>query len=121
MYEEFTQGKKITHRLRIIDPELYIYKSYLIDAIAENIRKKADLDNWVRVTNVVNIPLSNIGYLDLCEFWRAALLKATNAFIKEQNDAQKETLRSLENKMSKETQTGSPFDRLPKPNLGSYS
>lgn len=119
---ERTLIPKLIYRLRIIDPDIYIYKARLIDAIGENIRIQADLDNWVRVSNVIQMPLSQgVGYLDLCEFWRAALLKATNAFIKEQNDAQKEVMRSIESKMEKDVQHRSMFDTIPKPNLSSYS
>jgi hypothetical protein len=89
-------------------------KALIIDAIADNIRKQAHLDDWIRVANICNIGLlDGFGFLDLCEFWRTALLKSINDYIKQQNDSQKEVMRSIESKMDKDISHNSVFSSIP--------
>lgn len=103
---------------RILEAEFYILKANSREAIAENIRQQAQLDNWIRVASISHMDLfAGMGYLDLCEYWRLAILKALNDYIKQQNDSQKEVMRSIEGKMEKDVPYRSVLDSIPKSSL----
>jgi hypothetical protein len=98
------------------DPYLLVYKRNLIETVANNIRQKAGLDIWIRVSNVCNLNLG-IDFLDLDDFWKEAIKQSAEEMIKEQNDASKDMLRSLESKIEAEKPHKSAFDSIPRPNF----
>lgn len=107
------------------DNTLEVYKHYyelaqarpsLREAIGTNIRNKASLDLWLRVSNITSLDLG-LNFFDLDEFWLEALRLATEDFIKEQNDASKKVLKDIEAKMDSGPQHRSVFNEIPRPNM----
>lgn len=98
------------------DPYLLVYKKNLIETIATNIREKAGLDIWVRISNACNLHLG-LDFLDLDEFWKEAIKQSAEEMIKEQNDASKEMLQALESKIESEKPHQSAFNSIPRPNF----
>lgn len=100
--------------LPIPDPDLIIYRKNWIEAISKNIRKHAQLDNWVRASNTCNVPLG-INWLDMDELWLTAVSMSIDEFIKEQNKASTEHLNQMQNKLESLKPYQSPMDSIPKP------
>lgn len=100
--------------LPIPDPDLIIYRKNWIEAVGKNIRDKALLDNWVRVSNSCNVPLG-INWLDMDDLWLEAVSSAVNDFVKEQNKASSEHLNQMQSKLEALKPYQSPMDSIPKP------
>jgi hypothetical protein len=102
--------------LPLPDPDMIIYRHNWVKAIAANIRDKAQLDNWVRVSNCCNIPLG-IDWLDMDELWLTAISTAVDEFVKEQNKASSEHMQQMQSKIEALKPYQSPMESIPKPHF----
>jgi len=98
------------------DPNISYYFSLLLEAIAARIVEQANLENWIKICQVCEIPLfEGVGYLDLDIFWTAAVAKVVDEHIREQNKKQEEVMKGLEKKLIKEDIPTSNFNHIPMP------
>lgn len=102
--------------LPLIDPDMLIYRMNWVKAVAANIRRQAQLDNWVRIANCCDVPLG-MDWLDMDELWLTALTSAVDDFIKEQNKASSEQLHQMQSKLESLKPYSSPMDSVPKPSF----
>lgn len=84
-----------------------------MQGVAQNIRKKAQLDLWVAVANVTHMTLED--FLNLDEFWQQAVFESVNHFVKEQNKEQQKSLNSMTERIEQLRPYSSPMAAVPKP------
>jgi len=99
--------------------ELRAHKDSLIRSISDNIRKKANLQNWIVINTVANggVPLyEGMNWLDLDEFWMSAITDEVNDYIREQNKSQQQSMQKIQDQISdKSSHNRSVFNDIPKP------
>lgn len=98
------------------DEDFPIYRKNWITSHAETIREEFNLDNWIRIAAVTNMPLGKT-WMELDDFWRLAVIEAYNAYMKEQDDKQKQYMHKMEQQIESMKPHKSAFSDVPMPNF----
>lgn len=104
------------------NPEEIIHLSYLrnrlVDSVSKNIREKLDLDSWVKLNEVINLPLvPGFSYMDLDDFLKVAIIETVNSLIRDLNKKEQELYQKLMQSRKDEQPYRSPMEGVPKPNF----
>ena len=104
-----------------MDPELPVLQRQWIDSLGSFLREESGLDQWVRASSATNggIPLG-MNFIEMDMFWREALTQSVNAFVKDQNEAQKEVMDSMTRKIEELKPNQSLLSGTPKPSFTQY-
>lgn len=91
-------------------------RNRLVESIGSNIRKKLDLDSWIRLNEVIELPLiPNLSYMDLDDFLKVAIIESVNSFITDINKKEKEMYDKLLASKKDQEPYRSPMEGVPKP------
>lgn len=91
-------------------------RQILVDSVSRNIRNKLDLDSWVKLNEVINLPLvPGFSYMDLDDFLKVAIIETVNSLIRDINKKEKELYDKLLQSRRDQEPYRSPMEGVPRP------
>lgn len=104
-----------------IDPDLPLLYIEWVKHLGESLREQAKLDNWVRISAASSggVPLG-MEYIKMDPFWIEAITQSVNAYIEDQNKAQKEVMDAMNSKIEDMKPNQSLLAGAPRPSFNQY-